>query len=73
MKELNATSLKTALWETLNSVKDGTMQPGNADAIAGCEAKRAHGHHRVLGEVRRRQPCSSCSSSACSAPSKASA
>ena len=33
-KELNATSLKTALWDTLNSVKDGTMQPGNADAIA---------------------------------------
>jgi hypothetical protein len=33
-KELNATSLKTALWETLNSVKDGTMQAGNADAIA---------------------------------------
>lgn len=34
MKELNATSLKTALWETLNAVKDGTMQPGNADAVA---------------------------------------
>lgn len=33
-KELNATSLKTALWETLQSVKDGTMQAGNADAIA---------------------------------------
>lgn len=32
--ELNATSLKTALWDTLNAVKDGTMQPGNADAIA---------------------------------------
>lgn len=34
MKELNATSLKTALWETLNAVKDGTMQAGNADAVA---------------------------------------
>jgi hypothetical protein len=33
-KELNATNLKTALWETLNSVKDGTMQAGNADAVA---------------------------------------
>lgn len=33
-KELNATSLKTALWETLLAVKDGTMQPGNADAVA---------------------------------------
>lgn len=33
-KELNATNLKTALWETLNAVKDGTMQAGNADAVA---------------------------------------
>lgn len=32
--DLNATSLKEALWDTLNAVKDGTMQPGNADAIA---------------------------------------
>lgn len=33
-KELSATNLKTALWETLNSVKDGSMQAGNADAVA---------------------------------------
>jgi hypothetical protein len=32
--DLNATSLKEALWETLNAVKDGTMQAGNADAVA---------------------------------------
>ena len=32
--ELNASNLKTALWETLNQVKAGDMQPGNADAIA---------------------------------------
>lgn len=32
--ELNASNLKAALWGTLNQVKDGTMQPGNADAIA---------------------------------------
>lgn len=32
--ELNASNLKSALWETLNQVKSGTMQPGNADAIA---------------------------------------
>ena len=33
-KELNATNLKTALWETLQSIKDGTVQPGQGDAIA---------------------------------------
>ncbi len=32
--DLTATNLKTALWETLNAVKSGAMQPGNADAIA---------------------------------------
>lgn len=32
--ELNASNLKSALWETLNQVKTGDMQPGNADAIA---------------------------------------
>lgn len=32
--KLNASNLKTALWETLNQVKAGDMQPGNADAIA---------------------------------------
>lgn len=34
MKELNASNLKSALWETLNQVKEGTMQAGNADAVA---------------------------------------
>ena len=33
-KELNASNLKSALWETLNQVKEGTMQAGNADAVA---------------------------------------
>lgn len=32
--ELNASNLKSALWDTLNQVKTGAMQPGNADAIA---------------------------------------
>lgn len=32
--ELTATNLKTALWETLNSIKTGTIQPGQGDAIA---------------------------------------
>jgi hypothetical protein len=34
MKALSATALKTALWETLNSIKDDQMQPGQGDAIA---------------------------------------
>jgi len=33
-KELNASNLKTALWDTLNAIKDGTVQPGQGDAIA---------------------------------------
>ena len=36
--ELTATALKTALWDTLNGVKDGNVQPGVADAIA-CQAR----------------------------------
>jgi len=32
--ELTAKNLKSALWDTLTSVKDGTMQPMQADAIA---------------------------------------
>ena len=35
MKELTATNLKTALWETLNSIKNDTMQPAQGYAIAG--------------------------------------
>lgn len=34
MKELTATNLKTALWETLNSIKEGEMLPAQGDAIA---------------------------------------
>ena len=34
IKELNASNLKSALWETLNQVKEGTMHAGNADAVA---------------------------------------
>jgi len=32
--KLTAASLKNVLWETLNEVKTGTMDPGNADSIA---------------------------------------
>lgn len=34
MTELSAKNLKSALWETLNAVKDGKMEPGHADAVA---------------------------------------
>lgn len=33
-KELNASNLKAALWETLNDIKSGAVQPGQGDAIA---------------------------------------
>lgn len=32
--ELSASNMKNALWETLQQVKDGTMQPGQADSVA---------------------------------------
>lgn len=35
MKKLTASSLKTALWETLNRTKNGTIEVKQANAIAG--------------------------------------
>lgn len=32
--KLTATALKNVLWDTLNEVKDGSLDPGNADSIA---------------------------------------
>ena len=32
--ELTAKNLKLALWETLNKVKGGSMEPGQADSVA---------------------------------------
>lgn len=34
MEKLTANNLKTALWETLNKVRDNKIEPGQADAIA---------------------------------------
>jgi hypothetical protein len=34
MKDLTATNLKNALWETLNGLKENKVQCGEADAIA---------------------------------------
>lgn len=33
-KKLNATNLKNILWETLQDVKSGNMEAGQADAVA---------------------------------------
>lgn len=33
-KELNASNLKGELWNTLNELRSGTIQPGQGDAIA---------------------------------------
>ncbi len=33
-QKLTANNLKESLWETLQGLKDGTIEPGNADAIA---------------------------------------
>ncbi len=33
-KNLNATNLKAALWDTLNDLRAGAIQPGQGDAIA---------------------------------------
>lgn len=34
MPDLTARNLKSALWETLNKVKEGSMDPGQADSVA---------------------------------------
>ena len=34
LPQLNADSLKSALWSVLNAVKDGSMEGGQADAVA---------------------------------------
>ena len=34
MPDLSAKNLKTALWETLNSVKEGKMEASQADSVA---------------------------------------
>jgi hypothetical protein len=34
MKNLNAKNLKDILWETLNDIRSGNLQPAEADSIA---------------------------------------
>ena len=56
--KLNATNLKEVLWETLNQVKKGEMDAGQADAVAtqareiirttNTQLKIAHQSHRSV-------------------------
>lgn len=34
MNDLTATNLKSALWETLNDIRSGKIQPAEGDAVA---------------------------------------
>ena len=48
--ELTATNLKNALWDTLNDIKSGTVQPGQGDAIAAqARENPSHGQGAVAG------------------------
>ena len=51
-QKLNAVALKGALWETLQAVKSGKMDPGEADAIAG-QAREILRTTRVQCQVLR--------------------
>ena len=59
LPELSATNLKSALWETLNAVKNNTMQPGHGDAIA-CQAREIlrtiKVQLQIVGQAKRQVP-----------------
>jgi hypothetical protein len=48
--------MKEALWETLNNLKDGTLQPAEGDAIA-CQAREilrtVNVQLRIAGQAKR--------------------
>ncbi len=59
MNELSASSLKQALWETLNGVKNENMQPGQGDAIASQAReilRTVNTQLRVVGQAKRQVP-----------------
>jgi hypothetical protein len=59
MKNLTASSLKEALWETLNSIKTENMQPGQGDAIASQAReilRTVNTQLRVVGQAKRQVP-----------------
>lgn len=59
MNELSASNLKTALWETLNNIKEDKMQPAQGDAIA-AQAREilrtVNTQLRVVGQSKRSVP-----------------
>ncbi len=59
MNALTASNLKTALWETLNNIKEDKMQPGQGDAIA-AQAREilrtVNTQLRVVGQSNRSVP-----------------
>lgn len=59
MRELSASSLKDALWETLNGIKNENMQPGQGDAIASQAReilRTVNTQLRVVGQAKRQVP-----------------
>ena len=59
MKNLTAKNLKAALWETLNDIKSGTMQPGQGDAVASQAReilRTANTQLRIVNQGKRNVP-----------------
>lgn len=59
MADLTATNLKDALWETLNRIKNESMQPGQGDAIASQAReiiRTVNTQLRVVGQASRQVP-----------------
>lgn len=59
--DLTATNLKEALWQTLQEIKSGDMQPGQGDAVA-AQAREiirtVNTQLRVMGQSNRQVPVS---------------
>lgn len=59
MKELTASNLKEALWDTMQKVQAGTTAPAEADAVA-CQAREilrtVKVQLQVVGQAKRNVP-----------------
>lgn len=59
MKDLTAVNLKSALWETLNDLKENKIQPAEADAIA-CQSREilrtVNTQLRISSQSKRQVP-----------------
>lgn len=61
MKDLTATNLKDALWETLNGLKNESVQCGEADAIASQAReilRTTNTQLRIASQAKRNVPTS---------------